>query len=365
MDVLIPITVLFSILCYSQRRNEYNAKSNFIIAIIVLCALLSVRYEFGPDYFNYRNIYNGAQGEDLKDYTGAGSTMERPFLYLLQLFPSFTSFVCFLTVFWFSTNLYFITHHISPQYYWAVLLFMVFEPTYLLLSSVAMRTTLCASLFLIALEFLLRGKRIIYILIIILASMFHSSTIALIVFALITDKKNTFVFNTTICYIMGIVALISIVVGENVLIKNLSAFFIETIEDLDRYSNRKIGGVSQSFNSLLFKIMSFSILLYINKSRNNIDEPKTIILNKIAIIAVLLQLFLGQSIVSDRFLSILNPVYICAMLNSIKYNEKRINSIIFIFVVIVSVYMFYSKITKDYSSSFLVYHSVFSAPFIP
>lgn len=365
MNVIIPIILLFALICYSNRNREQTARKIFLVAMFVLCSLLAIRYEFGPDYFSYRDIYFAIQGMDVSTYEGYGSSTEKLFLLFLQLFPNYTSFIFFLTVFWLSAITYFIKKYIVPRYYWFVLVFFVIEPNFLMLGCVAMRTTLCAAMFIIALEFLLHGKRVVYVAIILFASQFHTSILGLVPLVIINTNKKSVVFNSTFCYVMGLIAFIGFMLGSNDLINSLSQYVMETIEDLQRYEDNSIGSVSQSVNTLLFKMMSFAILLYINAAISKESDSKFVILYKIGYIAVLLQLILGQTLISDRFLLCLNPIYVCVLIRSIKHSEKIFSTTILIFAMVISSYMFYSKIDKKYNQTFVEYHSVFSAPQIP
>lgn len=364
MNVYIPLGIIISLLCYLQKGNSKNEERVFSISLIVVCFLMAIRYEFGPDYFNYRAIYYGILGEDVDDYTGKGQSVEVLFLRFLQLFPSFTSFVVFLTVFWFGANLYYIKTYIDSRYYWMVVLYMFFNANYILGSLVAMRTTLCACLFLVALTFLLRGKRIPYFAIIVLSSLIHSSSIALALFAVFSFKSNSVFFKSWFAFGFGIIAIISFVLGENI-INYFTRFMVDNIDSLEHYSSYNFGGASQSINSLLFRIMSFFILLYLVLSGSRETNEKYIIMYKVGIVASIMLLVFGQNMISDRFFLLLNPIFIIALVRSFEKNDNRTNSMIFIFLMIISIYIFYSKMSQNYSRSFLHYQTIFGAPVIP
>ena len=92
MNVYIPLAIFLVLLCLWGRQYERSANVTFWIAMIVTCVFALFRYEFGPDYFNYHEIYDGIQGADIENYIGRGMFVEKPFLYFLQFFPKFTSF---------------------------------------------------------------------------------------------------------------------------------------------------------------------------------------------------------------------------------------------------------------------------------
>lgn len=366
MDIYIPLALLICIFCFFLRGNHKVVERFFTISIIIVWILMSVRYEFGPDYQNYRNIYEGVRGEgNLEGYTGIGQSVESLFLRFLQLFPSFTSFIVFLTTFWFGVNLYIIKKYIESRYYWVVILYFFFNANYLLSSLVAMRTALCGCLFMVALLFLLRGKRFIYIAIILLASLIHSSTIILVVLVFLNGKNNSLFFKLGFALGFGLIAMISFLMGENVVMGLFAEYMIDNIDSFEHYSSYEFTTLSRSFNTFVFRIMSLTILFYLILSGKKETESTYIIMYKIGIVAALFLLIFGQNMISDRFLLILNPIFIVSLTRSIGKNMDSINVLIFVFLMVISIYIFYNKMIQEYSESFLKYQSVFSAPYIP
>ena len=200
MNIYIPLGLLLSLLCFFFRKNEKKAKKAFFFAMILTCIFAMIRYEFGPDYFNYRDIYEGIQGADINNYVGRGMSVEKPFLFLLQLFPLYTLFVMGLTVLWFSTNTFFLKKYLPYQYIWIVVLYFFAKTDYFLDSLVAMRTTLCAALFIVAVFFLIRNRRLLYVTCIVIASLFHTSAIALLPLVFLNTNRNSLLFKDVVIF---------------------------------------------------------------------------------------------------------------------------------------------------------------------
>lgn len=365
MNVFIPLGLFLVLLCFFFRNNPKNSRKAFFFSMIAAFIFAAIRYEFGPDYFNYHEIYDSIQGADLDRYVGKGMTVEPAFLFLLKLFPNFTSFVCFLAIVWFIPTFYFINRYVPSNYYWLVVLFMFIKSDYFISSLVAMRTTLCSAIFLVALFFLLKKKRIIYIGLILLASQFHTSSIVLVLFVLFSFKSQKIIFNNITLIVLGLLAFISFASGQNQLIEMMSSFVIENVDELQRYAERETGGVGQSINTLIFRLISFFILLYLAKSGEREKEEEKILLYKIAFCAAAITLIFGQSLISDRYLLILNPVYIACIILSFNKNPKNINILITTFILVIALYIFYNKSTRSYFVTFMDYYTIFSAPYIP
>ena len=365
MNIYIPLGLLLSLFCFFFRNNEKKAMIAFLLAMIVSCLFAMIRYEFGSDYYNYRDVYEGIQGADINNYDGRGMSIEKPFLFLLQLFPRFTFFVMALTLFWFATNSLFLKKYLPYQYIWIVVLYFFAKTDYFLDSLVAMRTTLCAALFIVAVYFLIRNRRLLYVTFIVIASLFHTSAIGLLPLVFLNTKNNSFLFKDIFIFSLGGIAVLSILIGHNFLVESLSGFVMDNVEELQRYSERDVAIVGQSINTLLFRVMSFCILLFLAKSGEKEYDPTMIVFYKIAVVAAIINLIMGQSLINDRYFLILNPIYILCIVSSFKKNSVQINTMITIFIFVIALYIFYNKLSKPYFVYFLDYKTIFDAPYIP
>lgn len=365
MNIYIPLGILLALLCFFTRNDSRRSSQSFLFAMIVTCLFAMFRYEFGPDYFNYHEIYEGIQGADVDNYIGRGMSVEKTFLHLLQFFPKFTYFIFFLTIFWFIGNTLFLKKYVPYQYFWIVILYFFSKPDFFLDSLVAMRTTLCAAIFLVAVYFLTKKKRIVFAALVVFASLFHTSAIALLPLALLTTNRKSFLFNDIVLWGLGVVALAAILIGHNFLIESLSSFVMDNVDELQRYSERDVASVGQSINTLIFRVMSLCIMFYLAKSGEKETDPEMVVFYKIAVIAAAINLIMGQSLINDRYFLMLNPIYILCIVQSYKKNPSSINAIITLFVFVVALYILYNKFSKPYFASFLVYKTIISAPYIP
>ena len=367
MNVYIPLALLVALICYFFRANEEKAKQALWITMAIACAVLAVRYEFGPDYFNYRAIFEGIHSSDVEGYTGRGQSAEKAFLYFISIFPSYTAFILFLTIILFICNTYFISRYISPKYYSVAILFMFLEPTFLLLELVAMRAALGAVLFVIAFDQLLRGKRLIYIGVIFLASLFHTSIILLAPLVLLNTNNKSILLNRWLPIVCLVLAVIIVSSGVNFLVLGLVDFAMDSVEELNRYEGYldSIGNVGQSIFTLLFRGMSFVILYYLAIAGRNEKDPQYIIIYKLAVLASIIQLILGQSLLGDRYLMYFNIVYITAIARSLSSPQVFDKRIILLLIAAISLYILYNKMGRDYNESLLVFHTIFNAPVIP
>lgn len=369
MNVYIPLGLLLALFCFALRNNVRNRRMIFILLFLPILVFSAIRFGFGPDYFSYWDIWQSVRGADVEGYTGVGSSVEPLFLKFLQLFPKYTWFIVFGSVFLILSYYTLFEKYVPIEYLWLAVLFLFFNCNCLLGNYVAMRTMLCSILFVAAFFFLNKNNlkgRIIYILIILLASQIHTSAIVLLVFVLLNTKQTSVLYQWYFIIPIGVVAVLSVLIGNNIIVSYISSFLVDNVESFDRYQEYEIGNVSSSLMAILFRIFSFVILAYIVISAKKETEQTYTLIYKIAIVAAIIQLFFGQSIISDRYLMILNPFYIIAITRAFISEKQRSYKVALTVLVLgISLYLFNAKINKDYSSSFLIYQTVFSQNIIP
>ena len=369
MNVYVPLGLFLTLLCLLFSNNKKGAVKMFTICMAVAFVFSALRYEFGPDYFHYWEIYeHGEQGRSLSSYLAERDDvrLEPFFRYYLQLFPKYTFFIITNTLLWFVAIFFVFKKYVDLKYSWVLILFLFFNINCLINNYVAMRTSLAAICFIPGLYFLMQNKRWLYVFFVILGSLFHTASIALVVLVFLSFKKG--VLNSKVFIVVcGFLGFLIVLIGQNFITTTLSTLVMDSVEDMNRYAGYldKVSKASFTLNALLFKVLSFIPAFYLAYASQFETEKEFIIINKVGIIASLLILLLGQNILTDRFLMILNPIFIVSIIHSLQYCRKEFNIIALSSVFIVSFYMFYNTMNSSYAISYQTYQTVFSAPFIP
>ena len=112
-------------------------------------------------------------------------------------------------------------------------------------------------------------------------------------------------------------------------------------------------------------VISLVIFVFLVHSAKEENDKQMVLVYKIAVVAASLQLVFGQSLISDRYLLFLNPFYITAIVHSLRKRVDSIRAIMLVLVLGISVYLFWVKMGKDYSVSFLHYQTIFTQQIIP
>lgn len=367
MNIYIPLGLILAFICYISSGSSKTSEKFFLFCMTIACGFMAIRYEFGPDYFSYRDIYErDLSFSSLSDLFSGSSeySLEPTFNFILHLFPKFTYFIVFATILWFTANYLFYSKYVEQKYYWFLMLYMFLNMNCILNNSVALRTSFAAVSFIPAFYFLQNNKRILFILFVALGALFHTSTIALAILVILRKSKKSILLNRAFVTVCFVISLVIILTGTNFIFDSVAGYLIGEVEQFARYANYDVA-VSSSINAFIFKILIFVPLLFIINAAEKEEDERFFIVYKIAIIVGVLLLILGQNILSDRFLMILSPFYIAAIIRSFRFNTPPINYINVIIALVVSCYMLYNQMNASYAVSWQVYHTVFSAPTIP
>ena len=202
---------------------------------------------------------------------------------------------------------------------------------------------------------------------ILLASQFHTTGLALIPFVFINSKNTSILFNNVLIGIIAVMGLFSILVGNNVILQYLSEAVMDNIEAFDRYADDEvaIGVGSFSFNTLVFYSMTVFVAFWLAWAGRHETNKEYILIYKVAIVASIVQMLFRQSMISDRYFMCFNPFYITALVHSLYNGRKQMAIVALMFVAVISLYIFTSKMNKSYARHFETYHTIFEAPQIP
>lgn len=373
MNVYIPLAILLAFFCFSLRRNEAQAKRAFMWSFFVVFVFAAIRYQFGPDYDSYWNIYENIKGTDLNDYTSFGAHAEKLFLNYLSVFPSYTFFIIVNTLLWFLANYLFLSKYSKGADSWLIVLYFFFNTTYFRLSMVAMRSAMSAFIFTFALLYFLKyrerkSSRLVFAALILFAGQFHTSCLALIPLAFLTTSNKSVFFSPWLLVVAGLIGIISFAMGENVFVQVVGDFIVDNVDSMSRYSEEEgyvFGGVTGTFFTLVFMVTTLVIAYYLIQAGKKESDPTYIVIYKIAILASMVQLMFGQGMIQERYFMFFNPCYIVALLRAKEKNAYILNMLVLIIVAASSIYIMQAKMSRNYSRSFQEYHTIFSAPSIP
>lgn len=191
----------------SEKNKDNTTKYVYLyIAFLSVFFVSAFRYGLGKDYFNYLDIFlDVSQNGTNYSYDGrleVGYLWLNQFIALLGLdYDYLVIFVSFIFTFFIFLS--------YPKENKAVFHFFIFG-VYLFVSFNLMRNSIAFSISTFSImKFFLHGKRLKYVLFIMLSSLFHISSLILIPFVFVSDKASRVVFSKkTILFFIVILAFI-------------------------------------------------------------------------------------------------------------------------------------------------------------
>ena len=360
MNIYIPLGIALVLICFFCKNNAKASVRAFIISMIILAVLGSVRYQMGTDYSNYLATFEtlGEYGFDNFFYFVA-SRAEPLFIFIMSLFHSFFLFIIVLTIIWYVLVTYILCKHVPANYLWLALFSLLFIQSNIIQNYAAIRSSVACCFIFVAIEFLLKGKRIVAASFIIAATFCHYSSsllLALLFFYSLSDSIMLKVLK--ICAICSIpLFLISPYITDligNSIVGHISSF--ERYEDyIKMYNDREL-----SIGSLLYSILAFipAFMMY-QTIQGGRGKQYTFIVS-VAILALFLYIIMGGLMI--RYSMYLGPTIIVAVTNSLNKMNKDKKMLFLTCFIIYNIYDFVVLQSARWFSSFLTYKTIFEAP---
>ena len=326
-------------LMLKPNKNKKNKKFYLIIVFLLLAIVAAIRHEsVGVDTSQFCNDYIRISEIDFK-YLGSVMRYEYGFLYICKLLTLICSdpqiLIVISSIFINFAVIYFIHKH-SDDVTLSCLMYVLLNYYFMYMN--AMRQAIALGIILIFLSnYLNDKKKLKYIFGVILASLFHSSSLIMLVIPFLNKfkfKKN-FIFYTVVLSIL-------ILPFTN----NISNLLFSLSDKYGGYSTTEFAVsnyVAAIFNLLVS--LSFYILLMINydKAKDKLDNCYFYLTT----FNVFLNLLTISSTIFGRlahYFSVYNIIIIPAVISLVKDKDKRIKiryaicTFMFIYWLIIAIY---------------------------
>jgi transmembrane protein EpsG len=344
-------SVFFSYLA-KYKDGEWGLKVSFLF----ICLFLALRHDFGNDYVTYLNLFYEFSSLEDYDFTNPFSLFYEPGWVVLNfLFQSlgFFSMKIFLALLSCVVYYRFVVKYIPKNLYWLAVFIYVFTPSFLLLQSTAMRQSVGVMIFIFSIDYLIKKRFLPYLLLILLASLFHYSAIFLIfVYPLIY-------FNKKIQILSGVFLILSYFLLF-LLSKNLAPLFKDLLLNLnDKYSAyTDQGSVNSGFGFIYF---TFLLVILLFNDKNHTKEIGLI--SKISILSFFIIPFGLIIEMSGRFAMYLSPTVVVIYPNLVNnFKAMYVKTLFVVILIIFTFYQFFSFFySKTYFPYFFEYQTIFSS----
>ena len=362
MQVHLIVLIIVLFLNIIPQRFINRKKYILPLSFLIIGVYLSIRYNYGPDYFNYMHIfYSGVEG---KDY----GTSEVLFYSFMHLFSKYYMFIIIHTIIVIITYFYFVRKYINTKYYALFFFLLLCSPGLFLNIISALRSTLAACVLFWGIElFYLRKKNLLlYSFSVIFAGLFHTSAIAFLIlpfFEIIYRK-----FNSNILFLLLCLSLVLGMFLTEYIYSILYSF--DMFNTYSMYSDKRTA-MSASINATLLRSLflfpAFYIIKYM-KGRKDINLY-------FGMLSVLLLFIVFFNIdFETRFTTYLYLFFIVSISfvasSGIKLFERFVvilPIVIFTSLTFYKMYeaMYLNRFGDYYNGNLLFYQTIFSIPQLP
>jgi hypothetical protein len=353
-------SLFFNIIsCFFASGRFTNYHRGLIYSVIIIFVFLAIRYDYGNDYIPYfERFYELNRGDfnSINPLLVKGN--EIGWVYLNLLFKPFGFFGMQIFLAGFSCFILyrFIKKYVHQKYYWLAIFIYIFQPYHLLVFSSAMRQSVAISLFLFAFDYLIQKKPIHYVLVILFASLFHTTSLILLPLIFLSYVKIT----PKMGYIFLIFLIPFLLLFYSDLIIQQSTLFT-LLYFGDEYSSYLDTDLSSYKLRIGFALnMIIYIMMFYNFRKTRITW-QVITFNLIVLSFLIVPLSLSIPLISRinfYFTPFLMIGYSLALSNMKKQNYK----LVFIgFIIIFTLYQYFSFFYSDtWSEKFYYYKTIFS-----
>lgn len=269
-------------------------------ALLLPCFFyLSLRYDYGNDYFSYMNIFESVKNFGVNSTANDYERIESGWIWLNSIFDSgnFIFFVVFNSI-WQLLAVFILLRYVDlGKYFLFCLAVYIFHPLNMLTLLSAMRQSVALTFFVISLRYIINKNFPIFALFTLIASFFHTTALLLFPIYFIHNSLNRINLIWMISAIFIIVSYVLFVPDQmNYIFSN----FISNSSYLDKYDMYLESGSVRSGAMLFFNGFVVIVLSYCFNREREREFGRLFIL--LTIIGSILSIMSASLIILQRFL---------------------------------------------------------------
>jgi hypothetical protein len=354
------LVFILNLICvfFSWLEGISVLKNGLKISIFIIFIFLSIRYDYGNDYMSYLDSFESLKNGFKDNFYFKSFEYGWLVLNIIFLPFGFFSMQIFLAGFSCTVLYYFIKQFVPAHYYWFSIFFYTMSPYQMLVFSSAMRQSVSIFIFLIALIFLVNKQKRKYVGLIIIAVLFHTSALFLLLFAFIpSNKRKINLLSLTLLIIIAILPILF----NSLFIENISSWINSLSNEYESYTEYQTKEVRLGFG-FYFSIIVYFIFIFKMIGTNT---EKEYILFIVSIASFLLLPATFSIEMASRiifYLNSANMVVYPILFTRLKNINFRILFIAINLVLIISQFYYFS-ISPIWKPYFNTYKTIFSIIF--
>lgn len=360
------IAVLFALL-YDKDKSKYG----LIIAMAITTIFTAIRWEWGNDMHTYASAFEAYNQEgihfwELDKLGNVGVRTERS----REILWTLTNILCQpigffgmtivlsilqgLAVFWF------INRFVPKGYTFFAVFIYCFNPSILVLGCSMMRQWTAICIILLSMKYLVEGKLVPYIALVVTASLFHTSALILLLLYLLRNLANAKInFSHVVILTFAFIVWV-FVIGKRFsgLVSDL--VFLDAFEGYSSLLNAQSEMSSVGFGSLLNIIIALMGFYFTSR----LNDRGSHYLAAAYLGFVLLLPFSTSIVMAGRLLFYFDAISIAVIPLAMRYSKQNlIKNGIFLWVIVFNVFRYFQFFqSSTWRYYYIDYHTIFESP---
>ncbi len=343
--IIFSIILFFAAHDYDRQMNKYTSDIIYFWLFLIFWLVAGLKYETGVDWPGYTEFFNNS--ESIKEvinkasYSFFKTEFEFGYVLLNSIVKTFTDNAQWLfLLIAFITNLMLFSSLKKYSKHIFVSLLIYYGTTYFILDMSGIRQCISLNLFLISLQYILERHFLKYLLVIIIASLFHISSLFLIPMYFVMGKEYKSWLLILIISVGIIISLFQIAWVTLFLEKIIDSFYIKAITGkLSRLSDREDSrnfGIGFLFNGAVF------VFCILNRKKLSENKMFNLFLNMYVINLFFYYFIWELTEISSRFRLYFAVGDIVLFTYFLDIYKNRIKKLV-VFIFIISFSIFYGR----------------------
>ncbi len=336
MAVYFSVLAFILLVCFIYPKGHSCWK--LLLCIIPIFVMIALRMNWGGDYENYETLYNYFNGMTWSQSEAENNRNELGFRFLVFISPTFRHLLVFTSVI-LCVGIYFFFYKFIPEKYWPYVFVLAFIDKYALLGDIAgIRNGISVCFFLAAIYYLIQGKKWVYVAIVLIGSLFHTSILLFLPLYFVTNRKLN-LKPTVIFIIFGVFILVSALTPEAW--ANMIDSFMSQMDSFSKYheymEDARIGYDQGSS----FILAIFLLYVIVKTTQLSTITPKENVLLKLSFLWFLVRFFPSIGLSDRLFFYADYLLFVSSTIVVSKFPDKTMKSFFIFGLFIYFLFYFY------------------------
>jgi len=351
MLVYFGILIIILIVCAFPSNSNRKNNIKLLFCIILIFLFMALRLDFGGDYEGYVNLYNEVQLYKTSDFSESG------FVLLNKIMPSFRMLLGTTSLLFCGALFFLYKRYISPKY-WAFAFLVLFISKYMLLGNISgIRNSIAVSAFIFGFYFIEQNRKILYILLLILASFFHTSALFFLPLVIVNPNRLSKTKSQLLWWVCILFAILTTLYPK--MINSFSIWLISNIDFFSRYEVYMDEQITFGYRGLSFILIFFMLYLNINTLKHKDLTLKENLLIKLSLFFYIIMLLPGIGLLSRMYFYLSFPqmggnIYVVSRIA----NKQVKWAYVFGMLILPSMEFYYYAVSEHFYKYILHYHSI-------